>query len=187
MIDQIIGPVSDQFQAQQLCVQCEIQEQTKATNARFATLAEQMQQLISTTAAATNARNTPTPRPSRVSSPFHGEETRDIYIPNETLRDTELAQIFGRLPIQVKPKGPYTDTLYNNKFSRTARSEEDLPRPAPQRHQPPMANHFGFSDYPPDDYYDHPQPRYKMPPTSHRQEDSRIKTIVNNMHPLIID
>uniref|UniRef100_A0A915JN64 Uncharacterized protein n=1 Tax=Romanomermis culicivorax TaxID=13658 RepID=A0A915JN64_ROMCU len=26
-----------------------------------------------------------------------------------------------------------------------------------------------------------------MPLTSHRKEDSRIKTIVNNMHPLIID
>uniref|UniRef100_A0A915JAU4 CHCH domain-containing protein n=1 Tax=Romanomermis culicivorax TaxID=13658 RepID=A0A915JAU4_ROMCU len=46
-IDQIIGTISDQFQAQQLRLQCEIQEQTKATNARFATLAEQMQQLMS--------------------------------------------------------------------------------------------------------------------------------------------
>uniref|UniRef100_A0A915L2E0 Uncharacterized protein n=1 Tax=Romanomermis culicivorax TaxID=13658 RepID=A0A915L2E0_ROMCU len=35
-IDQIIRTVSDQFQAQQLCVQCKIQEQTKATNAGFA-------------------------------------------------------------------------------------------------------------------------------------------------------
>uniref|UniRef100_A0A915K4T3 Uncharacterized protein n=1 Tax=Romanomermis culicivorax TaxID=13658 RepID=A0A915K4T3_ROMCU len=46
-IDQIIGAISDQFQAQQLHVQREIQEQTKATNARFAALAEQMQQLTS--------------------------------------------------------------------------------------------------------------------------------------------
>uniref|UniRef100_A0A915I461 Uncharacterized protein n=1 Tax=Romanomermis culicivorax TaxID=13658 RepID=A0A915I461_ROMCU len=67
-IDQIISAISDQFQAQQIRVQCEIQEQAKATNAHFATLAEQMQQLISTTAAATNARNPLTPRPPRVSS-----------------------------------------------------------------------------------------------------------------------
>uniref|UniRef100_A0A915KST3 Uncharacterized protein n=1 Tax=Romanomermis culicivorax TaxID=13658 RepID=A0A915KST3_ROMCU len=44
-----------------------------------------------------------------------------------------------------------------------------------------------FKDYPPDDYYDHPQPRYEMPRTSHREEDSCIETIVDNMHPLIID
>uniref|UniRef100_A0A915HTI3 Uncharacterized protein n=1 Tax=Romanomermis culicivorax TaxID=13658 RepID=A0A915HTI3_ROMCU len=67
-IDQIIGAVSDQFQAQQLHVQREIQEQTKATNVRFATLAEQMQQLISTTTPTTNLRNPPTPRPPLVSS-----------------------------------------------------------------------------------------------------------------------
>uniref|UniRef100_A0A915JKX7 Uncharacterized protein n=1 Tax=Romanomermis culicivorax TaxID=13658 RepID=A0A915JKX7_ROMCU len=72
------------------------------------------------------------------------------------------------------------DTLYNNEFSRTMRGDKELPRSVPQRCQPPVANHFGFSDYPLDDYYDHPQPRYKMP-------HSRIKTIVDNMHPLIID
>uniref|UniRef100_A0A915KY73 Uncharacterized protein n=1 Tax=Romanomermis culicivorax TaxID=13658 RepID=A0A915KY73_ROMCU len=147
-IDQIIGAVSDQFQAQKLRVQREIREQTKATNVRFAALAEQMQQLILTT----NTRNPPTPRPP-----------------------------------PVKPKAPSMDTLYNNKFSRTARGEEDLPPPTPQRHQPPVANNFGFSDYPPDDYYDHRQPRYELPSTSHCEEDSRIKTIVYNMHLLIID
>uniref|UniRef100_A0A915KUV5 Uncharacterized protein n=1 Tax=Romanomermis culicivorax TaxID=13658 RepID=A0A915KUV5_ROMCU len=78
-------------------------------------------------------------------------------------------------------------TLYNNEFSGTTRGDEALPCSAPQRCQPPAANHFGFLDYPPDDYYDHPQPWYKMPRTSHREEDSRIKTIVDNMHPLIID
>uniref|UniRef100_A0A915L6G0 Uncharacterized protein n=1 Tax=Romanomermis culicivorax TaxID=13658 RepID=A0A915L6G0_ROMCU len=67
---------------------------------RFAALTEQMQQLISTTAATTNTRNPPTPRPLRVSSGFHGEEMRDIYIPNETLPETEPAQVFGRPPIQ---------------------------------------------------------------------------------------
>uniref|UniRef100_A0A915I5S7 Uncharacterized protein n=1 Tax=Romanomermis culicivorax TaxID=13658 RepID=A0A915I5S7_ROMCU len=72
-IDQINGAVSDQFQAQQLSVQQEIQEQAKATKARFATLAEQMQQLISTTAPATNVHNPPTPRPPLVSSQFHGD------------------------------------------------------------------------------------------------------------------
>uniref|UniRef100_A0A915IVB5 Chitin synthase n=1 Tax=Romanomermis culicivorax TaxID=13658 RepID=A0A915IVB5_ROMCU len=87
----------------------------------------------------------------------------------------------------VKPKAPSTDTLYNNQFSRTARCEEELPRSLPQRRQPSAANNFGFSDYPPDDYYDHPQPRYEMPRTSHHEEDRRIKTIIDNMHLLIID
>uniref|UniRef100_A0A915JNH8 Uncharacterized protein n=1 Tax=Romanomermis culicivorax TaxID=13658 RepID=A0A915JNH8_ROMCU len=108
-------------------------------------------------------------------------------IPNETLRETEPAHVFGQLPNQVKPKAPSTDTLYNNKFSRTARGDEELHRSALQRRQLPTANHFGFSDYPPDNYYDHPQPRHDMPRTSHHEEDSRIKTIVDNMHPLIID
>uniref|UniRef100_A0A915JD18 Uncharacterized protein n=1 Tax=Romanomermis culicivorax TaxID=13658 RepID=A0A915JD18_ROMCU len=173
--------------AQQLRVQPEIQEQTKATNVHFAPLLKQMQQLISTSPASTNVRNPPTPRPGPVSSRFHGEETRDIYIPNGTLCETELAQVFGGLPIQVKPKAPSMDTLYNNEFSHTSHREEDLPRPAPQRCQPSAGNHFGFSDYRPDDYYDHPQPRYKMPGSSHCEEDSRIKTIVDNMHLLIID
>uniref|UniRef100_A0A915HWF5 Uncharacterized protein n=1 Tax=Romanomermis culicivorax TaxID=13658 RepID=A0A915HWF5_ROMCU len=79
------------------------------------------------------------------------------------------------------------DTLYNNEFSHTARGDDELPHSLPQRRQRPTANHFGFSDYPPDDYYDHPQPQYKMPRTSHREEDSRIKTIFDNMHPLTID
>uniref|UniRef100_A0A915JUB7 Uncharacterized protein n=1 Tax=Romanomermis culicivorax TaxID=13658 RepID=A0A915JUB7_ROMCU len=45
-----MGPISDQFQAQQLRVQRETQEQVQVTNVCFTTLAEQMQQLISTTA-----------------------------------------------------------------------------------------------------------------------------------------
>uniref|UniRef100_A0A915HU07 Uncharacterized protein n=1 Tax=Romanomermis culicivorax TaxID=13658 RepID=A0A915HU07_ROMCU len=126
-IDQIIGVVSDQFQAQQLCVQHEIQEQVKSTNARFAALAEQMQQLISTTTAAANARNPPTPRLPPMSSWFQGKETRDIYIPNETLGETELAQVFGGPPIQVKPEAPSTDRLYNNEFSGTARAKKKHP------------------------------------------------------------
>uniref|UniRef100_A0A915IAW7 Uncharacterized protein n=1 Tax=Romanomermis culicivorax TaxID=13658 RepID=A0A915IAW7_ROMCU len=67
------------------------------------------------------------------------------------------------------------------------RGEEEGSHSAPQRRPQPGANPFGFSDYPPDDYYDHPQPWYKFPRTSHREEDSRIKTIVDNMHPLTID
>uniref|UniRef100_A0A915JXW4 Uncharacterized protein n=1 Tax=Romanomermis culicivorax TaxID=13658 RepID=A0A915JXW4_ROMCU len=51
----------------------------------------------------------------------------------------------------------------------------------------PAANPFGFLDYPPDDYFDHPQPWYELRRTSHCGKDSRIKTIVNNMHPLTID
>uniref|UniRef100_A0A915J279 Uncharacterized protein n=1 Tax=Romanomermis culicivorax TaxID=13658 RepID=A0A915J279_ROMCU len=150
-IDQIIGVISDQFQAQQLHVQREIQEQAKATDARFTALAEQMQQLISMTTAATNARNQPTPRPLPVSSWFQGEETRDIYIPNKTLHETELAQVFGQPPIQVKPKVPSTDTLYNNEFSPTARVEEEIPHSAHQRRLQSAANPFGFSDYPSDE------------------------------------
>uniref|UniRef100_A0A915K8J4 Uncharacterized protein n=1 Tax=Romanomermis culicivorax TaxID=13658 RepID=A0A915K8J4_ROMCU len=146
-----------------------------------------MQQLISTTAAAAAARNPPTPRPPPLTSQFHDEETRDIYIPNETLGETEPAQVFSRPPIHVKPKAPSTDTLYNNEFSRTARGEEGISHSAPQRRPQPAANPFGFSDYPPDNYYDHPQPRYELPLTSHREEDSHIKTIVDNMHPLTID
>uniref|UniRef100_A0A915IH47 Uncharacterized protein n=1 Tax=Romanomermis culicivorax TaxID=13658 RepID=A0A915IH47_ROMCU len=67
------------------------------------------------------------------------------------------------------------DTLYNIEFSCTACREEELPRSAPISCQQPAANHFSFADYRPDDYYDHWQPRYKMPRTSHPQEDSRIK------------
>uniref|UniRef100_A0A915IAJ5 Uncharacterized protein n=1 Tax=Romanomermis culicivorax TaxID=13658 RepID=A0A915IAJ5_ROMCU len=96
-IDQIIGTISDQFQAQQLHVQHEIQEQVKSTNVRFSPLAEQMQQLISTTTAAAAAH------------------------------------------------------------------------------------------YPSNDYYDHLQPRYNLLRISHREGDSRIKTIVDNMHSLAID
>uniref|UniRef100_A0A915K7U5 Uncharacterized protein n=1 Tax=Romanomermis culicivorax TaxID=13658 RepID=A0A915K7U5_ROMCU len=157
-IDQTISTVSDQFLAQQLRVQREIQEQVKSTNACFAALAEQMQQLITTIAAAATACNPPTPRPPPVTSWFHGTETCDIYIPNETLRETELAQVFSQPPVHVKPKAPSTDTLYNNKFSCTARGEDEASRAAPQRHLQPTASPFGFSDYPPNDYYDYPQP-----------------------------
>uniref|UniRef100_A0A915HHC6 Phosphate transporter n=1 Tax=Romanomermis culicivorax TaxID=13658 RepID=A0A915HHC6_ROMCU len=123
-IDQIISAISDQFHAQKLRVQHEIQEQVKSTNARFAALVEQRQQLISTTTAAAAAHNGPTPKPPRVTSQFHGEETRNIYIPNKTLRETELAQVFGQPPVHVKPKAPSTDTLYNDEFSRTAGQKE---------------------------------------------------------------
>uniref|UniRef100_A0A915IBQ5 Uncharacterized protein n=1 Tax=Romanomermis culicivorax TaxID=13658 RepID=A0A915IBQ5_ROMCU len=60
---------------QQLRVQGEIQEQVKSTNTRFTALAEQMQQLISTTATTAAACNPPTPRPPPVTSRFLCEET----------------------------------------------------------------------------------------------------------------
>uniref|UniRef100_A0A915JU43 Uncharacterized protein n=1 Tax=Romanomermis culicivorax TaxID=13658 RepID=A0A915JU43_ROMCU len=95
-IDQIIGAVSDQFQAQQLCMQWEIQEQAQATNARFATLAQQMQQLISTTTAAAAARNNPpTPRPLPVNSWFPCQEPHDVYITSDTFRETKLALVYN--------------------------------------------------------------------------------------------
>uniref|UniRef100_A0A915KT50 Uncharacterized protein n=1 Tax=Romanomermis culicivorax TaxID=13658 RepID=A0A915KT50_ROMCU len=183
-IDQIIGVVSDQFQAQQLCDRCGIQERRKSTNACFAALAEQMQQLISMTVA--TACNPSTPRPPPVTLQFHGEETCDIYILNKTLGETEPAQVFARPPVDVKPKAPSTDTLHNNEFSHTPRGEEEASCSAPQRRPQPAANPFGFSDYPPEDYFDHLQPQYKLPRTSHCENDSRIKTIIDNMHPLII-
>uniref|UniRef100_A0A915KMQ8 Uncharacterized protein n=1 Tax=Romanomermis culicivorax TaxID=13658 RepID=A0A915KMQ8_ROMCU len=95
--------------------------------------------------------------------------------------------VFSRPPIHVKPKAPSTDTLYDNEFSCTTRGEEEAPHSAPHRRLQPTANPFGFSDYPPEDYYDHPQPQYEMPCTSHHEEDSPIKTIVDKMHPLTID
>uniref|UniRef100_A0A915KU85 Uncharacterized protein n=1 Tax=Romanomermis culicivorax TaxID=13658 RepID=A0A915KU85_ROMCU len=140
-----------------------------------------MQQLISTTTAAAVACNLPTPSPPPVTSPFHHEEMRDIYIPNQTLCETEPALAYGWPPAHIKLKILSMDTLYNNEFSRNVRGK------APQRRPPPTVNPFGFSDYPPDDYYDHPQPWYDLSRTSHREEDSPIKTIVDNMHPLAID
>uniref|UniRef100_A0A915LCX9 Uncharacterized protein n=1 Tax=Romanomermis culicivorax TaxID=13658 RepID=A0A915LCX9_ROMCU len=184
---QLISAISDQFQAQQLCVQHEIQEQVQSTNACFATLAEQMQQLISKTTAAAAARHPPAPRPPPVTLQFHCQETCDIYILNKTLHETELALAFGRPPAHVKPKVLSTHTLYNNDFSRNTFGKDEIYRSAPQRGPPPSANPFGFSDYPSEDYYDYPQPRYDLPHMSYREEDSRIKTIVDNMHPLAIN
>uniref|UniRef100_A0A915KYT8 Uncharacterized protein n=1 Tax=Romanomermis culicivorax TaxID=13658 RepID=A0A915KYT8_ROMCU len=95
----------------------------------------------------------------------------------ETLKDSKIrprrscAQGYKK----VKPKAPLTNTLYNNEFSGTACADEELHRSVLQRRPPPTANHFGFSDYPLDNYYDHPQPGYDMPHTSHCEEDSRIK------------
>uniref|UniRef100_A0A915IRW9 Uncharacterized protein n=1 Tax=Romanomermis culicivorax TaxID=13658 RepID=A0A915IRW9_ROMCU len=83
----------------------------------------------------------------------------NIYIPNKTLGETEPAWAFGRPPVHVKPRAPSTDTLYNNKFSPNVRSEEEISRYTPQRRPPPIVNPFGFLYYPPNNYYDHPQPR----------------------------
>uniref|UniRef100_A0A915HF02 Uncharacterized protein n=1 Tax=Romanomermis culicivorax TaxID=13658 RepID=A0A915HF02_ROMCU len=172
-IDQIIGAVSDQFQAQQLRVQREIQEQVQSINARFTALAEQMQQLISTTTLPPAvAHNPPTPRPPLVTSPFHGEEPGDIYIPNETLCETEPALVFGCPPAHIKPKALSTDTLYSKEFSCTACGKDEISPDAPQRCPPPPVKPFGFLDYPPEHYYDYPQPGYKLPRTSHREADS---------------
>uniref|UniRef100_A0A915JL31 Peptidase A2 domain-containing protein n=1 Tax=Romanomermis culicivorax TaxID=13658 RepID=A0A915JL31_ROMCU len=152
-IDQIIGAISDQFQAQQLRLLGEIQEQVQSTDAHFATLAEQMQQLISTTTAAAVAHNPPTLRLPPVTSWFHGEETHDIYIPNKTLHEAEPALAFGRPPADVKPKAPSMDTLYNHEFSHTTLGEDEVSCAAPQQCPLPTVNPSGFSDYPPDNYY----------------------------------
>uniref|UniRef100_A0A915JYP3 Uncharacterized protein n=1 Tax=Romanomermis culicivorax TaxID=13658 RepID=A0A915JYP3_ROMCU len=108
-----------------------------------------MQQLISTTTTTAATGNPPTPIPPLVTSPFHSEEMRDIYIPNGTLHETEPAQVFSRPPVHVKPKAPSMDTLYNKEFSCTTRGEEEASRLAPPRRPQPVANPFGFSDYPP--------------------------------------
>uniref|UniRef100_A0A915LAK4 Uncharacterized protein n=1 Tax=Romanomermis culicivorax TaxID=13658 RepID=A0A915LAK4_ROMCU len=146
-----------------------------------------MQQLISTTTTTAAARNWPTSRPLSVTSRFHSEETRDTYIPNETLHDTEPALTFGRPPAHVKSKAPSTDTLYNNNFSHNAGGEDEISHSAPQRPLLPAVNPFDFWDYPPDDYYDHRQTRYHLWHMSHGEEDSPIRTIVNNLHPLAMD
>uniref|UniRef100_A0A915JEC1 Phosphatidic acid phosphatase type 2/haloperoxidase domain-containing protein n=1 Tax=Romanomermis culicivorax TaxID=13658 RepID=A0A915JEC1_ROMCU len=136
------------------------------------------------------------PRNSSFFCPVHGS-ARDVLdqlsttaacITNNVPMVQTIDQIIGPVSDQFQAQQlGVQHTLYNNEFSGTARRDEELPRSAPHRCQPPAANHFCFSDYPPDDYYDHPQPPYEMPRTSHRVEDSRIKTIVDNMHPLIID
>uniref|UniRef100_A0A915JFY6 Uncharacterized protein n=1 Tax=Romanomermis culicivorax TaxID=13658 RepID=A0A915JFY6_ROMCU len=123
-IDLIMDALSNQFQAQQLRVQREIQEQAQSTNMRFAAL-----------------------------------ETCNIYIPNKTLRETEPALAFGRPPAHVKPKALSIDTLCNNKFSCNTPGQDEISPSAPQSCPLPTANPFGFSDYPPDNYYDHPQPQ----------------------------
>uniref|UniRef100_A0A915J5G4 Uncharacterized protein n=1 Tax=Romanomermis culicivorax TaxID=13658 RepID=A0A915J5G4_ROMCU len=111
-IDQIIGAVSYQFQARQLCVQCEIQEQAQATNSCFAALAEQTQQLISSTAAAAAAcNNMPRPRPPPATSQLHDEERPDIYITIDTFWETKPALAYRRTSARIKPKAPSTDTL----------------------------------------------------------------------------
>uniref|UniRef100_A0A915JPF9 Uncharacterized protein n=1 Tax=Romanomermis culicivorax TaxID=13658 RepID=A0A915JPF9_ROMCU len=140
-----------------------------------------MQQLISTTTITAVAHNPPTPRPPPVTSRFHSMEMCHIYIPNQTLPETEPALAFGRPPAHIKLKEPSMDTLYNNEFSRNVRSKDETSCTAPQKRGPPAVNPFGFLDYPPDDYYDHPQPRYDLPCTSHRKEEGRIRTIVHNM------
>uniref|UniRef100_A0A915K177 Uncharacterized protein n=1 Tax=Romanomermis culicivorax TaxID=13658 RepID=A0A915K177_ROMCU len=116
-----------------------------------------MQQLISTTTAADIARNPPMSRPPPVTPRFHGEEMWDIYIPNETLRESGPAVALGRPPAHIKPKALSTDTLYNHEFSHTTCSEDEASCALPQRRPLPVVNPFRFSDYPPDDYYDHPQ------------------------------
>uniref|UniRef100_A0A915JRB7 Uncharacterized protein n=1 Tax=Romanomermis culicivorax TaxID=13658 RepID=A0A915JRB7_ROMCU len=103
-----------------------------------------MQQLISTTTAAALARNPHTPRPLPVTSRFHGQEPPNIYIPNETLHETEPALVFGCPPAHIKPKAPSTDTLYNHQFSCTARGKDEFSHATPQRRQLPGANPFGF-------------------------------------------
>uniref|UniRef100_A0A915HXA6 Reverse transcriptase domain-containing protein n=1 Tax=Romanomermis culicivorax TaxID=13658 RepID=A0A915HXA6_ROMCU len=105
--DQIIGALSDQFQAQQLDIQGKIQEQIQAMKAHFSALAEQMQQLISTTTTVAAAgNNPPTPRPPPATSQFHSQERRDIYITNDTFWETELALAYGHPLAPIKPKAP---------------------------------------------------------------------------------
>uniref|UniRef100_A0A915KQ07 Uncharacterized protein n=1 Tax=Romanomermis culicivorax TaxID=13658 RepID=A0A915KQ07_ROMCU len=118
-----------------------------------------MQQLISTTTAMAMAHNLPTPRPLPVTSSFHGQEPCDIYVPNETLHKTERPLVYARPPVDIKPKAPSMDTLHNNKFSHTMHRKDEISRAAPQRRPQPSVNPFGFSDYPPKEYYHHPQPR----------------------------
>uniref|UniRef100_A0A915K2A4 Uncharacterized protein n=1 Tax=Romanomermis culicivorax TaxID=13658 RepID=A0A915K2A4_ROMCU len=170
-IDQIIGTLSDQLQAQQLQVQRVIKEQAQATNTQFGALAQQMQQLISAIGAAVR-NNPPMPRPLPAGSQFYCQDMCDIYITNYTFRETEPALAYARPLSCVKPKAPSTDTLYNNEFSSTPPSEDNIACPAPIRCLPPAAHPFGFLDYPPDDCFENLQPRFNQPRLSLHKEDS---------------
>uniref|UniRef100_A0A915ICB2 Uncharacterized protein n=1 Tax=Romanomermis culicivorax TaxID=13658 RepID=A0A915ICB2_ROMCU len=139
MIDQIIGAVYDQFQAQQLCVQREIQEQMKSTNAHFTALVEEMQQLISTTAAAAAACNPPTPRPPLVSSRFHGEEitdrsqdhyhdrtlSTDRHPQNSALPPNKFVSFQLQLLEQPPQLPPHTEILLEQLIQRYDRDHEE--------------------------------------------------------------
>uniref|UniRef100_A0A915KSZ1 Uncharacterized protein n=1 Tax=Romanomermis culicivorax TaxID=13658 RepID=A0A915KSZ1_ROMCU len=56
--------------------------------------------------------------------------------------------------------------------SPTAPCEDETSHATPQRRPPPVFNPFRFLDYPPDDYYDHPQSGFDLPRMSHHEEDS---------------
>uniref|UniRef100_A0A915K1U3 Uncharacterized protein n=1 Tax=Romanomermis culicivorax TaxID=13658 RepID=A0A915K1U3_ROMCU len=149
-IDQIIDAISNQLQAQQLQVHQNIKVQTQEMNDRFATLAEQMQQLIATSAACNNHL---LPRPWPASSQLPCEDTHDIYITNDTYREAEPALAYTRPPLHIKPKASSTNMVYNNKFSHASCCEDNhtcttLPHGPPLTVQP-----FDFLDYLPDDYY----------------------------------
>uniref|UniRef100_A0A915J9I4 Uncharacterized protein n=1 Tax=Romanomermis culicivorax TaxID=13658 RepID=A0A915J9I4_ROMCU len=132
-----------------------------------------MQQLILTTPAAPAvSNNLPMPWPPPVTSQFHCEEPCDVYITNDSFRETEPALAYSHPLLRVKLKAPSMDTLYNNHFLRTIPDEDDTPSPAPTRRPPPTAHQFGFSDYPPNDYYDHTQPQLDPLGMSHGEEDS---------------
>uniref|UniRef100_A0A915HQE5 Uncharacterized protein n=1 Tax=Romanomermis culicivorax TaxID=13658 RepID=A0A915HQE5_ROMCU len=56
------------------------------------------------------------------------------------------------------------------------RREDEASHAMPQRRPLPEVNPFGFLDYPPDDYYDHPQPRTtcRACPTAKKTAKSKL-------------
>uniref|UniRef100_A0A915HXL0 Uncharacterized protein n=1 Tax=Romanomermis culicivorax TaxID=13658 RepID=A0A915HXL0_ROMCU len=101
-IDQIIGAMSNQLQAQELQVQHRIKEQAQVPNTQFTTLADQMQQLILTTATVIAHTNPLTSRPPYTSSRFHCEDTHDICITNDTFQETKQALAYAHVPQCIK-------------------------------------------------------------------------------------
>uniref|UniRef100_A0A915HF51 Uncharacterized protein n=1 Tax=Romanomermis culicivorax TaxID=13658 RepID=A0A915HF51_ROMCU len=109
-------------------------------------------------------------------------------LPNPSIappREAEPALAYMRPGPYIKTKAPSTDMVYNKEFCQAAPGKDDHIHSAPLDHLPPVAQPFSFLDYLPKDYYDNSYHHYDPLGLSHCEEDSQIKTIVNNMHPLL--
>uniref|UniRef100_A0A915IQB6 Uncharacterized protein n=1 Tax=Romanomermis culicivorax TaxID=13658 RepID=A0A915IQB6_ROMCU len=96
--------------------------------------------------------------------------------------EAEPALAYMRPWPHIKTKAPSTDMVYNEEFCQAAPGKDDHIHSAPLHHLPPVAQPFSFLDYLPKDYYDNSHHHYDPLGLSLCEEDSQIKTIVNNMH-----